>query len=178
MDLSGGVGHWFDYRSPSPRVKRLVISSGSGQNRRRELSPVRRVVMDLALLVTLKEKLVNASEFSDVMHYFFDHFGEDEEFMALGEGGRTPFLESVLTEVAKQLFQIGVVRIDMRLIHLPEQKFVHGMVTMNDKPANVFYFDDIHVGLMAVIWSLEPPETKYVRFTGRQMPRNLNPSIN
>lgn len=137
--------------------------------------------MDLALLATLKDKLVQATNFSDVMVYFFDHFGEDSDFMELGATGRVPFLESILAEVAKQLFKesgLTSLSIDFRLVRLPEQSFVHGGMTMGGRPANLIYFEDIHVGLLAVIWSLQPPETKYIRFTGRPMPRNLTPSVN
>ena len=137
--------------------------------------------MDLALLATLKDKLVHATNFSDVMVYFFDHFGEDGEFMALGETGRVLFLESVLAEVAKQLFKdsgLSSLSIDFRLVRLPERHFVHGALTMGGRPANLISFEDIHMGLLTVIWTLKPPETKYVRFSGRPMPRNLTPSVN
>jgi hypothetical protein len=137
--------------------------------------------MDLALLATLKDKLATATNFAEVMVYFFDHFGEDPDFMGQGESGRVPFLETVLAEVGKQLYKDSgrtTLAIDFRLVRLPEQQFVHGAVTLGGKPANVIYFEDVHIGLMTVIWSLKPPETKYVRFSGRQMPRNLTPSVN
>ncbi len=137
--------------------------------------------MDLALLATLKDKLATATNFSEVMVYFFDHFGEDVAFMGLGETGRVPFLESILAEVGKQLFKdsgLATLAIEFRLVRLVEQQFVHGAVTMGGRPANVIYFEDTHIGLLTVIWSLQPPETKYIRFSGRQMPRNLTPSVN
>ena len=52
------------------------------------------------------------------------------------------------------------------------------MVRLNDKMCNVIYFDDIDSGLLAVIWSLSPPETKFIRFSSRPIPRNLTPSVN
>ena len=52
------------------------------------------------------------------------------------------------------------------------------MVRLNDKMANLIYFDDINSGLMAVIWSLIPPETKFIRFSGRPMPHEYTPSVN
>src|SRR5260370_93260 len=137
--------------------------------------------MDLSQLATLKDKLAAATNFSDVMVYFFDHFGESPEFMGLGESGRVPFLESVLAEVGKQLYKdsgLTTLAIDFRLVRIPEQNFVHGAVTMGGKPANVIYFEEVHMGLLTVIWSVQPPETKYVRFSGRPMPRNLTPSLN
>src|SRR5438105_2776274 len=63
------------------RTSKVTVTS-------REHSPLRSAVMDLALLATLKDKLATATNFSEVMVYFFDHFGEEAEFMALGETGR------------------------------------------------------------------------------------------
>ena len=78
--------------------------------------------MDLIRLATLKDKLASATNFSDVMVYFFDHFGEDPDFMGLGETGHVPFLETVLAEVAKQLYKdsgLNALVIDFRLVRLP-----------------------------------------------------------
>jgi hypothetical protein len=41
--------------------------------------------MDLSLLNTLKKKLHDAEQFSDVWDYFMTNFGELPEFNALGQ---------------------------------------------------------------------------------------------
>ncbi len=134
--------------------------------------------MDLTLLATLKDKLIHAQNFTQVWEYFFDHFGEDPAFIALGDRARHPFLEVVLEQVGRQLFAQPVTVANLLLTHLPEQQFLHGGCTLNGKLANVIYFEDIHMGLLAVVMSLAPTDTKMVRFTGTPMPPDWSPSNN
>jgi hypothetical protein len=137
--------------------------------------------MDLSLLATLKQKLQSAKSFSDVYTYFLDHFGEDPAFIALGDqAGGDPFLEAVFAEVGRQLFGGHAVTLsEIRWTRLPEHHFLHGGCQMNGKLATVLYFDDVHVGLLAILWCFSPAETKFVRFTGRPLPPvNREPSLN
>jgi hypothetical protein len=134
--------------------------------------------MDLSRLATLKEKLVTAREFSKVFDYFLDHFGENPDFIALGERADCPFLEAVLAQVGHTLFQRKVWVTEMLLTELPEQHFIHGTCRIAGRLATVIYFDDIHTGLMVVILSESPSETRLVRFSGRPMPTGSGPSLN
>jgi hypothetical protein len=134
--------------------------------------------MDLALLATLKNKLIHAKNFGQVWEYFFDHFGEDLEFIAQGERARHPFLEAVLTQVGREMFGKPVRLTNLLLTRLPEHQFFHGACSLDGKLANVMYFEDIQVGLIAVAASFAPSETKMARFTGRRMPMPGSPSQN
>jgi hypothetical protein len=134
--------------------------------------------MDLTLLATLKDRLIHAENFTQVWEYFLDHFGQDPEFIALGERTDDPFLEAVLTQVGTELFQREVAPTDFLLTRVPEHQFVHGGCILNGRLTNVLYFEDIHTGLLAVVTSVTPAETKLVRFTGRRLLRNLAPSQN
>jgi hypothetical protein len=60
--------------------------------------------MDLTLLGTLKERLNNATRFGEVLDYFLTYFGENPEFIKLGQRVQDPFLEAVLAQVGGQLF--------------------------------------------------------------------------
>jgi hypothetical protein len=136
------------------------------------------VVMDLTLLATLKDKLVNATEFSDVWRYFLDHFGEDPKFIALGERSSDAFLEAVLHQIGSQMFGQPVTLTDLLLSRLAEHHFTHGGVLLNGHLANVLYFDDIRSGMVAV-WMANPAgETKYARFSGHRQRPGMNPSTN
>ena len=53
---------------------------------------------NLHLLATLKDKLINSNDFSAVMHYFFDHFAENEAFMKLGKAQHSSFVETIVAE--------------------------------------------------------------------------------
>jgi hypothetical protein len=124
--------------------------------------------MDLELLAVLKDKLVHATQFTDVINYFFDHFGEDPEFIDLGEQTRHAFLESVLAEVGYQMFGSRVAVMDLLLTRVPGRHFIHGGGILNGRVATVLYFEDIAVGLIAVA-SASSAETKLARFTGKPL---------
>jgi hypothetical protein len=134
--------------------------------------------MDLALLATLKERLLTATDFGEVVTYFFDHFGDHAEFIALGERCEHPFLEAVFSQVGGQLFERAVKVSHVMLTRLAEQGFIHGTVHLENKLATVLYFEDIQKGLLSVLWSVSPSETKLVRFTGRPMPDRWSRSTN
>jgi hypothetical protein len=134
--------------------------------------------MDLSLLATLKEKLIHAKQFSEIVSHFFDHFGDHPEFIALGERAEHPLLEAIIGQVAAQMFGRPVSLDNFLLTRLPEHQFLHGGGTLEGKLANVFYFEDIQMGAMAVVWSLSPNETKFVRFSGKPMPKGWSPSNN
>jgi hypothetical protein len=134
--------------------------------------------MDLSLLATLKDKLVNATEFSDVWRYFLDHFGEDPKFIALGDRSRDAFLEAVLDQIGMQMFGKPGSVTDLLLSHLPEHHFTHGGVLLDGHLANVLYFDDIRSGMVAVWMATPSGETKYARFSGQLQRPGLNPSPN
>jgi hypothetical protein len=140
--------------------------------------PCEGLAVDLTLLATLKDKLVNATDFSEVFHYFLDHFGCDPDFIALGERTESPRLVTIIAQAAGQMFGKPVTPTDVLFARLPEQGFLHGRCVVVDKVANVIYFEDIHTGLLAVIWSFAPAETKLARFRCQPLSRNLNPSAN
>jgi hypothetical protein len=134
--------------------------------------------MDLKLLATLKEKLIKAKDFGEVWTYFMDHFGENPKFIALGNRAHDPLLEAIITEVGRELFGKKVPLTNFLLTRLPEQQFLHGALTINGKLGNILYFEDVHMGLLTVVMSFSPSETKLIRFSGRAVPANPNPSRN
>ena len=134
--------------------------------------------MDLTLLETLKQKMHEAKVFSEVWDYFLTNFGEKREFIALGQRASDEFLESVLETVGEQLFHKPITVSNMVLTRIPEHGFIHGTVMMEGKLTTAIYFEELHKGLLAILWSFAPPETKFVRFTGRAMYDKLDRSEN
>jgi hypothetical protein len=135
--------------------------------------------MDLSLLATLKDKLVQEKQLIEVQKYFLDHFGEVPGFIGLGERTDHPFLEQLLAQIGAQMFGRPVPVTDVLLTRLAAHDFVHGACTLGGMLAAVLYFEDIHVGLVTVAWTLAPPETKFARFTARPLPQvNPKPSVN
>ena len=134
--------------------------------------------MDLSLLATLKDKLIHTNNFSEVLDYFLTHFGMDRDFIAEGEKTESPFLEMIVQEVGKQLFQKPVRVHGLLLSRLPEHQFIHGGGQLNGKMITLLYFEDVQVGLLAVLWSARPSETKMARFSGRTLSGSHKPSAN
>jgi hypothetical protein len=134
--------------------------------------------MNLNLLDTLKVKMHTSKNLAEVWEYFMDNFGESEEFMQLGERAGSPVLEAILSEIAKQLFAKPVSLNNLMLVRLEEQSFVHGGCTLGNKMGSLFYFEDIQVGLLTVLWSFTPSDTKLIRFSPRPVVRRGEPSAN
>ena len=134
--------------------------------------------MDLSLLDKLKEKLTHGKDFGAAWEYFMDNFGEKPEFLNMGVRARNDLVEQILSQIAVQLFAKETPARELTLIHLPEKSFYHGGVILGSKVGNLFYFDDIQVGLLAVVWSFAPSETKLIRFSPRPTVRMATPSVN
>jgi hypothetical protein len=135
--------------------------------------------MDLSLLRDLEMRLHEAKQFSAVWDFFLTHFGEDPAFIALGQRGSDEFLDAVLRQVGQQLFGRRVSLIDPMLTRLPEYGFIHGTVLLEGRLTSALYFENIHKGMLAILAGPgDPPETKFVRFTGRALYGALNRSEN
>lgn len=120
---------------------------------------------NLHLLETLKDKLVNSDDYSDVMTYFFDHFGENTAFMQLGRNQHSSLVETIAKEAASSALGEPATLRGMRLIHLPKQKFYHGPCFVNGHMATLFFFDEIRTGMLAISMSAQTGEMRYVRMT-------------
>jgi hypothetical protein len=133
---------------------------------------------NVELLKTLKKKLMTAGEFLDVLNYFFDHFGENPDFIALGKPTLNAMLEMVIQHTGSQMMGKQVRVSNLMLVRLPEQRFIHGGFMMDGNMGNVFYFEDIQMGLMSVVTSIGSGETKMARLTVQSVPTGGRPSRN
>src|SRR5262249_13928845 len=106
------------------------------------------------------------------------NFGEKREFIALGQRASDEFLESVLSTVGEQLFHKPVTVSNMLLTRIPGYGFIHGTVMLEGKLTSAIYFEELHKGLLAILWSLAAPETNFARSTGRAVYEKLNRSDN
>ena len=120
--------------------------------------------MGLNKLTELKEKLMVAEQIGDVWDFFFDHFGEDPRFMALGKNRKSPLLRNILVKLGKELYGPGGTLTAMRLKVLRAQRFAHGSCSLGGHPASVMYFADIGLGAVAAT-DPQTGRTHFVRFT-------------
>ncbi len=136
---------------------------------RQPVSP--RIIQRLA---QLKLKTTTDNDFYEISTFFFDHLGESDEFLSLGQRVRHPMLEQVLIRVASAAFGIEITGVSMLLIiHLPDQQFLHGSAIFKGRLCTFFYFEDIDIGLASCAASLTAETTMFSRFsvtTSRKSP--------
>ena len=134
--------------------------------------------MSSEAIEVLKDKLINAKDLSDVMDYFLTHLGEDPEFLSLGKRIQHPVLEVLLPQIGKQMLGKRAKMKHLELMRVPEHHLVHGGFTLGGKIGNLIYFEDIHLGLLAVAVSFRTGETKFARFSDQRVPTPKDPSQN
>jgi hypothetical protein len=134
--------------------------------------------MDLTLFAKLKETLMTAKRFDEIWNYFFDHFMENAEFMSMGKPiQRHELLEAVLAQIAGRLFKVEAAVLEIRLIKLAEQNFIHGCGMLNGHLTSVIYFEDDHMGIFNIV--MDDGRTEMARFSGRPFVKpNYKPSVN
>jgi hypothetical protein len=133
--------------------------------------------MNLSKLAELKQRLIDATDFSAVWTYFLDHFGERREFAKIGERTHDALIESLLIKMAKEVKNVDLDPEEILLTRLAEQQFIHGGCLKNGKMINVLYFEDIFMGTI-MICAVDDPNTIAIRFSGRKLTEPPKPSMN
>ncbi|HKQ80103.1 MAG TPA: hypothetical protein VJ810_40800 [Blastocatellia bacterium] len=129
--------------------------------------------LDLRKLEELKEKMQVEEDFGAIWKFFFDHFGENPEFMAMGaEADQTMhlFLEPIMESICKQVVNQEVMTAQFVLTEIPDQKFYHGPCLTDAGIAIVFYFEDLKMGMFSLTPSLGSGLVHYGRFSSIQTP--------
>jgi hypothetical protein len=102
-------------------------------------------------LTELKLKLVTADDFYEVFNFFFDHFGESDEFIKVSVPQHNDLLQQVLVACAEPVLQQRIVSVHNALmLYVAEHQFYHGAAFFNQFMINFFYFEDIDAGLLAI----------------------------
>ncbi|MCP4347674.1 MAG: DCN1-like protein [Desulfobacterales bacterium] len=118
-------------------------------------------------LSDLKQKLATGDNFSDIYNYFFDHFGENNEFMRMSKKAKNPMIKKIISFVGEQLFKKKVDITHMMLLKFPKSDFYHGACFIDGKMGGVIFFKDIDMGMLSIV--KEYPETLFIRFSTVQM---------
>lgn len=121
--------------------------------------------MEAGKLNLLKEKLQSATDFREVIAYFFDEIDRQPGFMDQGEEIEHPFLTSVVHQIGAQCFPGEVRVLSLLLNRLPEHQFIHGGCLIHGHPGTMLYFEDIQMGLFTL--AIAGKETKYARFRAK-----------
>jgi hypothetical protein len=127
--------------------------------------------MNLEKLSILKEKLMIAEDFKEPWKYFFDHFGENPQFLSLGKQAKNTMLKAVLSQVGQQLLQRDHVAVNhLLLTELKTQRFIHGACFIEGRVVTLFFFKDIDMGLLAMAQG--GAEIALARFTSMEVKTN------
>jgi hypothetical protein len=130
-------------------------------------------------LKTLKTKLKEEKDdLGDIMSFFFDSTEANPEFLGRGKQSRDPLLDSILSEIAKTLFGKNSKVQQALCVRLPDDQFIHGTCMIEGKMGNYFYFEDIEMGLVAIIMSFSSSKTQFARFSRVQGPSGSYFSLN
>ncbi|MEP7341229.1 MAG: hypothetical protein ABI977_26100 [Acidobacteriota bacterium] len=111
--------------------------------------------MDWKKLDELKEKMQTVENFGEAWHFFFDHFGENLEFMQLGGPTKNKTIAKLLKETLKKIGQqhlnkSSVLISNMLVIEIPNRHFFHGPAMVDNYIASLFYFDDVKMGMISL----------------------------
>ena len=116
-------------------------------------------------LEQLKNILATAKDTSTIFEFFLTEFGENLEFMDGGTRSKNEVLEAVLRSVGEEIFgKKGKVK-GLKLLNVPDTKFFHGLCEMGGQMATVIYFDDIGMGLVAIMMGPKLGQFTYARFS-------------
>jgi hypothetical protein len=134
-------------------------------------------MLDLGKLADLRRLLVEATDFFEVYGYFMDNFGENPEMLTLGTELQDPTFVAVLEKIGSQLLGKKASIAQPLLLHLPEQKLIHGGFMLGNHFGCVFYFEDIEKGL-AAFGSIEGGPSQIARFTLETLPTGKSFTLN
>jgi len=113
-----------------------------------------------------------ARDFSEPWEYFYDHFGENQEFIELGTRADHSYLEKIIEGVAGKLLKQKVKVTDFLLTEIEEYQFFHGACFIRGRPTNVFFFADIGLGALCILMSPRTSQVMFTRFTVATIKRN------
>lgn len=113
-------------------------------------------------------KTTTEKDLAKIISYFFDHFGEDRDFMLGGDTIEHELLEQIVKTVLQKIFKsVDQKMIDTRFSHFPKDSFIHGGCMLRNPMAmaTVFYFEDIDTGVISIVNPTQSSNTEMVRFS-------------
>jgi len=122
---------------------------------------------------TLKRKVVNEPDLKKVFEYFFDHFGEDMDFIRSCTPIQHELLIQLLPILVRELLPPAdyTRTLNLRLLHAPEYNFIHGAINVDKFYGGVIYFEDIQTGVISLCEFPPSGMTKFLRFNASVLPK-------
>lgn len=112
---------------------------------------------------TLRQRLVDARDFSVPWNYFHDQVVAEPSFRLLGVPAPNERIAGALEAAASHALREPAKVRELSLIHVPDESFWHGYVEFNGPVGIFFYFDEPAVGLLGLSQSFDKPDIFLVR---------------
>ena len=129
--------------------------------------------MEWQRLEQLKEKVQHDDDFGEIWKFFFDHLGENEQFVRSGQLAKpemTELLEPIIESVCKRIVNDEVLIAQTLLTEVPGQHFYHGPCVTDAGLCVVLYFDDLKMGMLSFTRGIGTGWVHYARFTTIPVP--------
>ena len=128
--------------------------------------------MTEAYLTFLKRQLKESEDFKDTFQYFLKHFAHNSQFLRMGEPIMSipTKLAMVLKGVGRRVFRKKRSRLRDEFlleVQMGDHEFIHGTCSLHGKTVNLFYFEDIDLGMIGLM--NKGKHTKYIRFSSTEL---------
>ena len=112
----------------------------------------------------MRAKLITGDKFHEIQGFFFDHLGENNNFMKFCKKAKHPMLKSTIHQISNQLFEKEAELTNMMLLKAPKTSFYHGTCFLDGCLTSIIFFEDIKMGMISVVMH-QMSETRHIRFT-------------
>lgn len=159
--------------SPEEVAKRVVPMKGGGKKatskkERPKPFPSSKKLSDKEIdagLRVLKNEILDATVFQELVDFFLDEYGENSRFLEHGKiASKASGLVEALKLAAGRVFPNEPTKVsNLMLTKLSKHHFIHGYVQVNNRSTIFFAFEDMGMGIAAI--AEESGETHYMRIT-------------
>ncbi len=113
----------------------------------------------------LKQMLVSEDNFGVTFTYFYDHLASDSGIFNICKPTKKPLIKTILKSMANQMFEKGGQVTNLFLIQPRKSPFVQGTCFINGRMGNLFFFEDIDMGMVALLSAPGSDMVHFIRFT-------------
>ncbi len=141
----------------------------------KKTKPNQKIAPFVKRLNLLRQIMLNETNFSTIYTYFLDNLGDDPKFQTIGKTVKRPKLKNIVTKIGKEVTGTGHIT-KLVLIKIPQYPFIHGPLFVDNCISNLFFFEDISVGLISIL--LPTMDTHFTRLSYTTENEIRNATIN
>ncbi len=112
--------------------------------------PWYRGIMDATKLATLKKRLLEAKDLTQIAEYFFDEFANDPKFALSGKPYTNERLVQALGQVVLKLTGQKAALMTGKCRRVEKHRLVHGYFDFGEWTLLMFYMEEVEQGFVAL----------------------------